>query len=83
MEIAMLRVLEASVVAPGFRRLAVAGLLAVGGAFAPLVVRARRKVGVKRPESVEVARLEVGGASYGAVYEDGRLVGVLEGVDRL
>jgi len=80
----MLRALEAGVFgAVGARRWAVVGLLAVGGALAPLVVRARRKVAVKRPESVEVARLEVGGQSYGAVYADGRLIGVLEGVERL
>jgi hypothetical protein len=80
----MLRVLEGGLVGgAGVRRLAVLGLLAVGGALAPLVVRARRTAAVKRPGCVEVARLEVGGGAYGAVYEDGRLVGVLEGVDRL
>ena len=80
----MLQVLEGRLFGAGLpRRLAVLGLLAVGGALAPLVVRARMKAARKRPEVVEVDRLEVRGAAYGAVYEDGRLVGVLEGVDRL
>lgn len=80
----MLRALEVGLVGGGAaRRLAVVGLVAVGGALAPLVVRIRRKVAARRPETVEVGRLEVGGALYGAVYEDGRLVGVLEGVERL
>ena len=79
----MLRVLDVGLVGGlGVRRLAVVGLLAVGGALAPLVVRARLK-SARKPESVEVAPLEVGGERYGAVYEDGKLVGVLEGVDRL
>lgn len=79
----MLRALDVGLVRGlGLRRLAVVSLLAVGGALAPLLVRARLKA-AKRPESVEVAPLEVGGERYGAVYEDGRLVGVLEGVDRL
>lgn len=64
------------------RRLAVLGLLAVGGAVAPLVVRARMKA-AQRPALVEVGRLDVRGAEFGAVYEDGKLVGVLEGVARL
>jgi hypothetical protein len=81
-EIAMLRALEVNVLGVGIaRRLAVLGLLAVGGAFAPLV--ARRKANTRKPELVEVSRLEVGGARYGAVYEDGRLVGIVEGIDRL
>jgi hypothetical protein len=46
-------------------------------------VRARGKAALRRPESVEVARLEVGHGACAAIYEDGRLVGVLEGVDRL
>jgi hypothetical protein len=79
----MLRVLDVGLVGGlGVRRLAVVGLLAVGGALAPLVVRARLKA-PRKPESVEVAPVEVGGERYGAVYEDGKLVGVLEGVDRL
>ena len=79
----MLRSIEIGLVGgPGIRRLAVLGLLAVGGALAPLVVRARLKA-ARRPESVEVACLEVGGRRYGAVYEQGRLVGLLESVDRL
>ena len=79
----MLRALEVKLVGGGVaRRLAVLGLLAVGGALAPLAVRARVKA-ARKPEVVEVACLEVGDARYGAVYEDGRLVGVLEGVDRL
>ena len=80
----MLRALEVNVFGVGIaRRLAVLGLLAVGGALAPLVSRARRKAKHRKPELVEVSRLEVGGASYGAVYEDGRLVGIVEGIDRL
>jgi hypothetical protein len=80
----MLRVLETGVigVGPG-RRLLALGLIALGGVIAPLAVRARRRVEPKRPESIEVGQLEIGGAGYGAVYEDGRLVGVLEGVERL
>ena len=79
----MLRVLEVGVVGGhGLRRLAVVAMLAVGGALAPLLVRARLKA-ANRPERIEVAGLEVGGERYGAVYEDGRLIGVLEGVDRL
>jgi hypothetical protein len=80
----MLRVLEAGWVGGlGVRRLAVLSLVAVGGALAPLVVRARRGAVLKRPECVEVARLEGGEGACAALYEDGRLVGVLEGVDRL
>ncbi|HUL65068.1 MAG TPA: hypothetical protein VLW55_10670 [Burkholderiaceae bacterium] len=80
----MLRALEVGLVGGnGVRRLAVAALLAVGGALAPLLVRARLNKAAKRPECVEVGCLEVGGERYGAVYEDGRLIGVLEGVDRL
>jgi hypothetical protein len=80
----MLRVLEAGWIGVGAgRRLAASGLIALGGVLAPLAVRARRKVELKRPESVEVSALEIGGAGYGAVYEDGRLVGVLEGIERL
>jgi hypothetical protein len=84
-EIVMLRALELSqYVGAGYaRRLAAVGLLAVGGAVAPLVLRARRKAQAKQSAAVEVGRLEVRGERYGAVYEDGRLVGVLEGVDRL
>ena len=78
----MLRALELGLGGLGIRRLAVVGLLAIGGALAPLLVRARLKAH-RRPESVEVACLEVGGQRYGAVYEEGRLVGVLEGVERL
>ena len=79
----MLRALEVGLVGDnGIRRLAVAVVLALGGALAPLVLRARLKA-AKRPESIEVGCLEVGGERYGAVYEDGRLIGVLEGVDRL
>ncbi|HTT09708.1 MAG TPA: hypothetical protein VMG60_02370 [Burkholderiaceae bacterium] len=66
----------------GVRRLAIMSLMAVGGALAPLIVRARLET-AKRSERVEVACLEVGDRRYGAVYEDGRLVGVLEGIDRL
>ena len=65
------------------RRWAVLGMLAIGGALGPLVANARRKAAIKRPELVEVNQIEVGGARYGAVYENGRLVGVLEGVSRL
>jgi hypothetical protein len=80
----MLRVLEGGLVGGVVvRRLAVLGLLAVGGALAPLVVRARGKAALRRPASVEVARLEVGEGACAAIYEDGRLVGVLDGVDRL
>ncbi len=80
----MLRVLEAGVIGVGAgRRLAALGLIALGGVLAPLAVRARRKVEVKRPESIEVGQLEIAGAGYGAVYEDGKLIGVLEGVERL
>jgi hypothetical protein len=83
MEIAMLRALEVGLVGGGgIRRLAVIGLLAVGGALAPLVIRAKRKA-AQKTEAVEVARLEIGGVTYGAVYEDGRLVGLLESVQRL
>ena len=64
-------------------RFAMVGLVAFGGAFAPLVGGVRRKLVAKRPEHVEVAPLEVNGARVGAVYEDGKLVGVLEGVDRV
>jgi hypothetical protein len=79
----MLRALESGLVGGlGVRRLAVVSLLAVGGALAPILVRARFKA-PRRAESVEVACLEVSGRRYGAVYEEGRLVGVLEGVDRL
>ena len=79
----MLRALEVGLFGGNaVRRLAVAALLAVGGALAPLLVRARLKA-AKRPECVEVGCLEIGGERYGAVYEDGRLIGVLEGVDRL
>ena len=76
----MLQALEVALVGGRF---AVVGLVAVGGAFAPLVAGVKRKVGKKRVEQVEVAPLEVGGARVGAVYEDGKLVGVLEGVDRV
>lgn len=78
----MLRALEVGLVGGGVRRFAVAVVLGLGGALAPLLVRARLK-GAKRPERVEVESLEIGGERYGAVYEDGRLIGVLEGVDRL
>jgi hypothetical protein len=82
-EIVMLRALEVGLVGGnGIRRLALAVVLGVGGALAPLLVRARLKA-AKRPERIEVGCLEVGGERYGAVYEDGRLIGVLEGVDRL
>ena len=64
-------------------RWAVVGLVALGGAVAPWVAQVKRRVGLTRPQSVEVAPLEVGGVRYGAVYEDGRLVGWLEGVDRV
>lgn len=85
----MLRVLEAGVVGvgtglrAGLLKPLTLGFVTLGGALAPLVLRARRKAALARAESVEVARLDIGGAGYGAVYEDGRLVGVLEGVDRL
>jgi hypothetical protein len=80
----MLRVLEAGVIGVGTgRRLAALSLIAIGGVLAPLAVRTRRALEVKRPESIEVGHLEIGGAGYGAVYEDGRLIGVLEGIERL
>lgn len=76
----MYQVLEVALVGGRF---AMVGLVAFGGAFAPLVVRAKDKFARKRAEHVEVAALEVRGERYGAVYEDGRLVGVVEGVDRV
>jgi len=78
----MLRAFELGFGDFGFRRLAAVGVLAVGGALAPLLLRARVKAH-RRPESVEVACLVVDGQRYGAVYEEGRLVGLLEGIDRL
>jgi len=79
----MLRAIEARVLGAGTRRLAGVGLLAIGGALAPLVLRVRRRVAAKRPAMIEIGRIEFGGERYGAVYEDGRLVGLLEGVERL
>ena len=79
----MLRAIEARVLGAGTRRLAGVGLLAIGAAIAPLVLRAKRKVVANRPATIEIGRIEFGGERYGAVYEDGRLVGVLEGVERL
>ena len=83
----MLQALERRVVGLGLgRRWAVLGMLAIGGALGPLMANARRKAQLHRLDRrglVEVNRLEVGGASCGAVYEDGRLVGILQGVDRL
>ena len=79
----MLRAIEARVLGAGTRRLAGVGLIAIGGALAPLVLRVRQRVAAKRPGTIEIGRIEVGGERYGAVYEDGRLVGVLGGVERL
>jgi len=80
----MLQALGSHAVGLGLgRRWAVLGMLAIGGALGPLLANARRKERLDRRGLVEVNQIEVGGASCGAVYEDGHLVGILHGVDRL
>jgi hypothetical protein len=81
----MVRVLKLPVVAlPPPRRVAQAGLLALGRAAQRWALLLEEKRQPPRPEPViEFGLIEVGGRMLGARYEDGRLVALLPGVGRL
>lgn len=63
-------------------RLAVT-LIAVGHLLLTWAARLQRVPAGREPPQLEVARLDIGGQRGAAVYEGGRLVAWLPGVDRL
>jgi hypothetical protein len=65
------------------RRVATATLLALSGTLVRLAARLEAQEQAAAPETVEFARLDLKGEASGALYVDGRLVGVLTGVERL
>jgi hypothetical protein len=78
-----LHTLPAPALPPG-RQWLVLLLLATAGALGRLAARMARRTQPTVTAEREVAALpRAGGGRAAAVYEDGRLVGVLEGVDRL
>lgn len=71
---------------PPPRRLAVKALLAVSAAAARLAARlqqAHESPAVSEVALREVGQVRIGGEMVCAVYEDGRLVALLRGVERL
>jgi hypothetical protein len=69
---------------PGFgRRWTAAVLIAASGALARLAARLEQTHVEPADSAVEFVALELGDRRYGAVYENGRLVGWLPDVYRL